>query len=203
MLNISEFTFLVVEDDGFQRFVIVDLLKILGASNVLEASNGSEALQYFKDGAHTFVDIILCDLNMPEMDGMEFFRHLGGLDAGISTIIISAEDSSLIASVKNMVQAYGLKLLGAVEKPVTLKNLQKIISLHTPQNNFEKSPSDGIKFDLDDILKGIQCEQFEPYYQPKMDIASQKIIGAEALARWIHPNHGVVAPYAFIELLEK
>lgn len=203
-MNINELTFLVVEDDSFQRYVLVDLLKVLGAKNVLEASDGIQALNTFKTQENKYIDIVLCDLNMPKMDGMEFFRHLGSFQSGISTIIISAEDKALIASVKTMVQAYGLTLLGAVKKPITLAYLQKLISLHIPLHaQCEKNICNNPVFGLDDILKGIQQEQFEPYFQPKMDIATQKIIGAEALARWIHPEHGIVPPYAFIEILEE
>lgn len=203
-MNANKLIFLVVEDDSFQRHVLIDLLTILGAKNILEAADGAQALNIFRDPDGPHIDIVLCDLNMPEMDGMEFFRHLGSYRSGISTIIISAENSALITSVKNMVRAYGLRLLGAIEKPITLAGLQKLISLHTPLHTpSEHKASNTPNFGLEEILQGIQQEQFEPFFQPKMDIATQKIVGAEALARWIHPDHGVVSPYAFIELLEE
>lgn len=45
--------------------------------------------------------------------------------------------------------------------------------------------------------------QFEPYYQPKIDAVSGKVIGLEALVRWIHPERGVIAPFHFIPLAEE
>lgn len=49
----------------------------------------------------------------------------------------------------------------------------------------------------------LQEEQFEVYLQPKYDIATSKIIGAEALARWKHPEHGFLSPKSFLSLFER
>jgi EAL domain-containing protein (putative c-di-GMP-specific phosphodiesterase class I) len=49
----------------------------------------------------------------------------------------------------------------------------------------------------------VQAKQFETFFQPKVDLASGRVLGAEALARWRHPEHGAIAPYAFIAALEK
>ncbi|ABM03882.1 regulatory protein for cyclic-di-GMP, EAL domain protein [Psychromonas ingrahamii 37] len=50
---------------------------------------------------------------------------------------------------------------------------------------------------------GVRAKQFEPFFQPKVDFKTGRIIGAEALARWLHSEHGVITPYAFIHLLEQ
>ncbi len=52
-------------------------------------------------------------------------------------------------------------------------------------------------------MHGIRADQFEPFFQPKVDMKTGRLIGAEALARWIHPDHGVIGPYAFIPPLEQ
>jgi len=203
-MSVSELGFLVVEDDEFQRQLTVGMLRTLGATRISEAVDGIRALEILRATDLHSVDIVLCDLNMPEMDGMEFLRHLGNSRSNISAIIISALDGALIASVKKMARAYGLTLLGAVEKPVTPARLEVMISLHQqarPKQKKEFSP--GPKFTLDEILQGIRNKQFEPFFQPKVDIGSDQMTGAEALARWIHPQHGVVAPFAFIKLLEE
>ncbi|TDQ64255.1 periplasmic sensor diguanylate cyclase/phosphodiesterase [Maritalea mobilis] len=51
----------------------------------------------------------------------------------------------------------------------------------------------------DEILRGIEQQQFIPYYQPQFDAHSLKIIGVEALARWNHPTKGVLSPYEFMD----
>jgi EAL domain-containing protein (putative c-di-GMP-specific phosphodiesterase class I) len=52
-------------------------------------------------------------------------------------------------------------------------------------------------------MDGLTSGQFEPFFQPKVEIATRRVVGVEALARWRHPQHGIVAPFAFIETLEE
>lgn len=54
-----------------------------------------------------------------------------------------------------------------------------------------------------DLQNSLELNQFELYYQPKIDIATQHIIGAEALIRWDHPKWGLVSPTEFIALAEE
>ncbi len=52
------------------------------------------------------------------------------------------------------------------------------------------------------LRKAIQAEQFELYYQPKIEIWSGRVVGAEALIRWRHPDLGMVPPSSFIPIAE-
>ncbi len=54
-----------------------------------------------------------------------------------------------------------------------------------------------------DIIKGIKNSEFMVYYQPQVDIKTEKIIGLEALARWKHPDYGFISPDKFIRLAEE
>jgi len=54
-----------------------------------------------------------------------------------------------------------------------------------------------------DIHKAIKDDEFEMYYQPQLDVGSNRIIGAEALIRWHHPEKGLIMPDAFIPLAEE
>lgn len=55
---------------------------------------------------------------------------------------------------------------------------------------------------LDDIGQGIVLDQFVPYFQPKVAIATRQLVGTEALIRWRHPQRGVILPAAFIPVAE-
>ena len=193
---------LVVEDHDFQRRTVARMLRSLGALEVLEAADGKQALALLRAAAH--VDLVVCDLDMPEMDGMEFIRHLGQAELAVSLIISSAKERALLDSVEKMARAYGVRLLGVIEKPLTLAGLKELIARYEqPIPKAVHASLSAPDFSLEHILQGLQKKQFEPFFQPKVDLASGRIVGAEALARWRHPEHGLVAPYAFIALLEQ
>ena len=194
--------FLVVEDHDFQRRTLIRMLRALGAAEVSEAVDGRQALDLLEGGSG--VDVVICDLNMPEMDGMEFVRHVGAAKLALSLIIMSAEDRSLLDSVGKMTGAYGVRLLGIIEKPLTRKALETVLPRHhAPAPRIVRAPADAPKFTFEQIQRGIREKQFEPFFQPKVALDNGRVRGAEALARWRHPTHGLVGPYAFIALLEE
>src|SRR5262249_7371396 len=116
-MGIEELHLLVAEDHDFQRKTLVRMLTGMGGKNGSEAPNGQAALDIFKNRLRR-IDIIISDLEMPGMDGMEFMRHIGEANLPVSVIISSALDSALISSVETMTKAFGVTLLGAIEKPV-------------------------------------------------------------------------------------
>jgi EAL domain-containing protein (putative c-di-GMP-specific phosphodiesterase class I)/DNA-binding NarL/FixJ family response regulator len=202
-MNVGELNILVVEDDDFQRRTMVKMLRALGAVSIRDASNGKEALAMIRAANSRPVNVALCDLNMPEMDGMEFLRHLGHEHHNIAIIIISALDSKLLSSVVRMTRMYGIKLLGAIEKPLMQGQLKELLAKYEHSESAWQPPVAGEKFTLEEILQGIRAKQFEPFYQPKVDLKSGRVVGAEALARWLHPERGVIGPNVFIPQLEQ
>ena len=102
-----------------------------------------------------------------------------------------------------MSEAYGINLLGVVEKPITPGKLEALITLHKPaQAQRGRSKTAGPAFTLEEIAAGLKNNEFEAFYQPKIELATGQVKGAEALARWRHAQQGIVAPYAFIKPLE-
>jgi len=192
---------LVVEDDGFQRRTVARMLRALGVREVLEACDGKEALASMQSRGP--IDLVVCDLDMPEMDGMEFMRHLGQAKSDASVIISSAKERTLVASVEKMARAYGVRLLGLIEKPVTLAGLEDLIAkCNSATQQLKRISAGDLIYSLEEILSGVQQRQFAPYYQPKVAIATGHILGMEALSHWHHPHDGVVTPYSFISALE-
>lgn len=201
-MNITDMNVMILEDDAFQRDVLVGMLSSLGVASVFSAGNGKQALDIILGPNSASIDVVLCDLNMPEMDGMEFLRHLGAGCQNISVVLISALDSKLLASVGRMTQLYGIQLLGVIEKPVLPENLRgHLLKRRSTTRKATQAPAKC--FTLDEIQRAIDADQFEPFFQPKVDMKTGRLTGAEALARWIHPDHGVIAPYAFISVLEQ
>ncbi len=199
----SGLNLLVVEDDDLQRQKVTALLRSLGAASISEAANGREALARLRGAGDRAIDVALCDLNMPEMDGMEFLRHLAQEPHRPAIVLMSTMDRKLLASVGRMTTLYGIGLLGTIEKPVDLAQLRALLAAYDPRAKPGPRPKTTPSFTLEEIRAGIAARQIEPFFQPKVDFQTGQVVGAEALARWIHPDHGVIGPYAFIPQLEQ
>lgn len=194
-------TFLIAEDHAFQRCMMVDILEQLGARAVHEAQDGAAALALLQGGDPVF-DIIVTDIDMPGMDGMALMRAMGESGVTASLIINSSLDRALLDSIGTMSAAYGLHLLGTIEKPASRTRIGELVSMHRHRKAAPDLGHAPASFTLDEVLSGLLNGEFEPFYQPKVELAGRRIAGVEALARWRHPRYGVLSPDAFIPLLE-
>jgi EAL domain-containing protein (putative c-di-GMP-specific phosphodiesterase class I) len=202
-MDIAELRFIVADDHEFQRWTVVNLLKRLGALDIAEASDGAMALELLR-GPDANVDIIISDLDMPGMDGMELIRHIGESALPVALILSSGVERAVMASVEAMTRAHGITLLGAIPKPMTQPNLEALIAKHRPPQPRSASPrAPAPSFSLEEIRQGLANDEFEPFYQPKIDLNYGTLAGAEALARWRHPERGIVSPYFFIGPMEE
>ncbi|HTW53763.1 MAG TPA: response regulator [Stellaceae bacterium] len=163
-MSADELCFLVAEDHDFQRHTLVGMLRRLGVKQVVDAADGKSALDLFRDST-TPVDIIVSDLDMPGMDGMELIRHIGESGVPVSMILSSGVDRAVLASVQTMTKAYGITMLGAIEKPVTLQKLEAMIERYRPPLATSDRPrAQASPFTPDDIRRGLQSDEFEPFF---------------------------------------
>jgi EAL domain-containing protein (putative c-di-GMP-specific phosphodiesterase class I)/CheY-like chemotaxis protein len=198
--SIGELRFLVVEDHGFQRWALGNLLVTLGAKQVLSARDGQSALDIL-EGAGEPIDIIVSDLDMPGMDGMEFMRHLGERNTPGCVILASEMDRPLIAAVEAMAKEYGVELLAGLQKPVTPKKIESALRRFRGRPR-GKAAGELHSFGPDEIRDGLKKSQFEPFFQAKVRLSDRKVVGAEALARWRHPTKGLLTAASFIDAIE-
>jgi EAL domain-containing protein (putative c-di-GMP-specific phosphodiesterase class I)/CheY-like chemotaxis protein len=198
---ISELHFLVVEDHGFQRWAVGNALSSIGAKHVYSAPDGHTALTMFRNREPP-IDILITDLDMPDMDGMEMLRRVRECGSPVSVILVSSLKLSLIASVGSMATAYGIDLLGAIEKPVTAEKLAQAMKDYKPAARAAEISQPQYRFPAEEISRGLKRDEFEPYFEPKIDLATGQIVGAEAVARWNHPSRGLLHPESFIESLD-
>lgn len=127
-MSLRSINFLVIEDQPFQRNMIRQMLIGMAAQTVHCAGNGKEALRLLGDPAVP-VDIVISDLAMPEMDGIELMAHLRAVREGVSLIFLSVSQSALDAAV-DIAQAAGVTVLGAILKPISAENLAPLVAAH-------------------------------------------------------------------------
>ena len=84
-----------------------------------------------------------------------------------------------------MTQAYGVRIIGTIEKPVTRDKLFTVLRHFLPQQSVvDGSPDKAFPLEAEQVLAGIGAGQFEPFFQPVVELATGRVVGAEALARW-------------------
>jgi two-component system chemotaxis response regulator CheY len=112
---------LIVDDSSVMRKIVERCLRQAGIElkQVLEAGNGVEALNVLKDNP---VDLILCDINMPIMDGLEFVKQLAGVPnaKGVPVVMITTEGSEA-----HVVQAISFGAKGYIRKPFTAEQVKE------------------------------------------------------------------------------
>ncbi len=198
------FSALVIDDDDFSRRTAVRLLRRLGAGNVAEAEGGRQAiaLAAAHDGR---LDLVVCDLRMPEVDGIETIRSLVRRHAGAAIILASGVDVRVLRAASGIGSSLGLRSLRSVAKPLTLQGLRTVFHEieAEPEAVAAALPYDPCPpvFDRADVERGFAAGEFTAYVQPKAELRSGAVVGAEALVRWVHPQHGVLRPGAFLPIV--
>ncbi|WP_419533359.1 EAL domain-containing protein [Endozoicomonas sp.] len=201
--RITSLSILILEDHPFQRMVAEQTVSGLNVGRLLTAEGSEQALKFLKDrGA---VDIVICDLDMPGMDGIQFIRHLAEQKLAQGVIVLSAMDAALIRTVEDMAQAHGLMVLGHMSKPMSRTRLRELLEFYfveQAENQAHPAATKELIFDEDELEKAIHDNQFVLYYQPKVLLKSGRMVSVEALARWHHPEAGIIKPVHFIPLME-
>jgi EAL domain-containing protein (putative c-di-GMP-specific phosphodiesterase class I)/CheY-like chemotaxis protein len=198
--DLYQYQVLLVDDEPFIRQLTKLLLKQLGCTAIAESGNGHEALAVL-DAPDAHIDLILCDLAMPDMDGVEFVRHLAARKGCPPIAFLSGAESGLLRAAEALGRAYSLEVLGALPKPVAKEALLAILDQISGQRA-PRAQRRAIAIDEADIARGIAAREMVFHYQPKVSIATGRLEGVEALVRWHHPSHGLLYPDAFIAKAE-
>lgn len=197
--DVGSLSVLVVDDKQFSRTMVATALNSIGVENITFAADGREALSSLEAAN---ADIVICDLNMPEMDGIEFLRHLAEADFQGSVVLVSGEDRRILDTAESLAGAHNLNVLGAVEKPIKAATLAEILGRWTGDGGARKrNPAEQVG--ESELKSAIENDELVVFYQPKVDVATGSIFGAESLVRWQRPDGAMVPPDAFIPVAEE
>jgi EAL domain-containing protein (putative c-di-GMP-specific phosphodiesterase class I)/CheY-like chemotaxis protein len=201
----TDLVILVLDDDAFALKLICFQLKKLGYPAIHAFSSPATALEYMRNDANA-VALILCDLQMPEIDGIEFIQRVVDLNYKGGLIVISGEDGRTLKSAQNFAENFGLMSLGALSKPVKVAHLEALMrdaqkSLLKAKHS-EPKTVDVSRYKSTDIRNAFVRGELVNFYQPKVDLISGMIPSFEAFVRWQHPVDGLLAPVNFLDLIE-
>jgi len=194
----SRIKILILDDESFMHKLLAHMLSGLGYNSVVTCENGSEALGLVDAHSHA-PNLILMDLNMPEMDGIEFVRKLVEHNYKGSLILVSGEDERVLQTAEKLVQAHHITVLGHLKKPVSLEGLASLVNKWRPARMHQEASKN---YRADELRNAIDTGMLVNFYQPKVMLSTGEIVGVETLVRWRHPIDGLVLPDMFIGLAE-
>lgn len=204
---------LVVDDSDLQRASATHCLRDMGLSSIYEAGDGQDALTILYSVPQQPA-VMLLDLELPGMDGIEVLQHLQGVSERPEIVLLSGSDAVLISAVATMAEAMGISLLGAYRKPITPGLLARTLSRYgksrrSKEGSRVQAYSPFPDPEPENLRRAITQGEIIPHYQPKLNLqpagSSQlpQLAGWEALARWTNTEGTSYTPGQFIPLAEQ
>lgn len=195
---------LVVDDSRVQRGGAIGYLRALGVTKIYEAADGSSALGLVSRLIQPPA-IILLDLEMPGMDGIELVQRLAAENCRSRLVVFSSADSSLLQAIETMILELGLPLLGTVQKPLHQDALEAVLRDFGIHVDGRRGPAPGgpPPVSADELTAALDSGLILPHYQPKIALRNGETQGLEALARWINPDGSTLPPARFIDVAEE
>ncbi|MDD1002958.1 EAL domain-containing response regulator [Pseudomonas sp. TNT2022 ID642] len=188
---------LIVEDHPFQHLYLQNLFSELGDFDLACAKDGEEALDCLKQRDF---DLVLTDLLMPGMDGVQFIQGLAAQRSRPALAIMSAASRRMLMGASLVASNLQVKVIGLISKPVNAAALRCLIDqLQALRQNVPAAIHPGI--DRQSICNALDNGELQAWFQPKKALNNGRIVAAEALVRWNHPEHGTLLPGVFLPAL--
>ncbi|UOM37335.1 EAL domain-containing protein [Acuticoccus sp. I52.16.1] len=186
----------ILDDEADIRTLTSMILSEAGLVTSVWA-NGLELIEHLKTSP---VDIVVCDLLMPDCDGVEFFAKLSQLEERPALILVSGQDARTRHSARNLAREFGVEVLGEFGKPTEFSLLEACILEHVAQKADTQSSSN---HDVEDALRQ---GELRAHYQPIFAVSEfpdsgrrrVSLSSVEALVRWEHPTAGLLTPGDFL-----
>ncbi len=130
MSDLFQLKVLLVEDQCDARSLMRGMLGEMGVTQIFESKDGREALQ-FLDAAFDFIDMIICDWNMPGMTGLELLRQLRTVDPDLPFLMITSR-----SDMESVVAAKSANVTGYIRKPFSPAQLEAKIRVILHRSGF-------------------------------------------------------------------
>src|SRR5258708_26902953 len=183
---------LLIDDDR----VVVEIVSVLAKAMGLNCDVTRSAESFF-DLITPETSLILLDLVMPEMDGIEILRLLGKRQCKARIVLMSGINIRVIETAKKLAQNLGLSVVGHLQKPFPLSQLKDILGADLAPEVPRAKETPQLSIPDEQLLQAFERNEFVIYYQPQINMETGSVTGVEALSRWQHPELGLVFPDNF------
>jgi len=170
---------LVLDDDHFALAMADACLRELAFEDVVLCETVVSALHKLDPACPP--SLILCDLNIPEQDGIEFLRELGGRFSETPIIIVSGLEEPLREAAERIAAGYGLRVLGTVQKPLEVAQLERLLASEVPAGAVSPHSAPPV-LTRQEVKTAIETE-LTLHLQPQVRVRDGSVCGAEALLR--------------------
>ncbi|AQS37741.1 EAL domain-containing protein [Shewanella psychrophila] len=191
---------LVIDDSLACCHVLSEYLMQLDVNRVEYCTDAGSAIKILTKYARDY-QVVVIDLHMPNMDGIELLMNLSEIGYRGGVIIASAMENRIIEAASQIVTNSRLRLLGALTKPVSTKELKLCIErLFMMESDLAPKPA---SISLDELHQALNENKIVPYFQAQMDAKTGDIVGFEVLCRIQLGNKlQLLSPASFLELAE-
>ena len=200
--GLDHLNILLVDDSAFARGVGRRVLQRAGVHSILEASSGQEAI----DLIHRFgaaVDVVFCDLMMPDMDGIQIVRRVATLTTQPAFVFLSGANAALLTAAEDTGRARGLRVLGTIQKPLTPPAVRQVLGRLRDEPAPRAAGRAALGIAPEALDRALETDRIQPYFQPKVSLADGRVAGFESLARWLEPDSRIIMPDDFIRVAEQ
>jgi len=176
------------DDDALGR-----IYAAIGETVGYEARSSTEAAGFWQVVESWSPTVIILDLRMPGTDGIEILRGLSDRRVTACILLLSGSDAVLLEAARRLGRDRGLAMAGALTKPVPPSQLRETLA-------GLKAASEPVTAGA--LQEGIERDELELVYQPKIDLGDGRLVGVEALVRWHPPTGGSILPGRFVAIAE-
>ena len=156
--------------------------------------------QAFDTLYHDGLDVVILDLWMPDVDGIELIRRLAARRSQARLILVSGFDRRVLESARQLAISHGLRVAGALGKPLRLAELTALLDgdgLPSPH-----AASRLVEVTVAELQQALADDWLVVHYQPQVSLASGAVVGFEALVRWRLADGGILPPDMFVQIAE-
>lgn len=178
---------LVVDDDPVIRQYLREVIERLG----YEVSTASDGETFQRSYQASKPDVILLDLIMPGTDGADLLKFLAASRCEIPIVLMSGLDDRALRAANRLGKTHGLRMFSGLEKPFDRSRLEEVLT---------RTGLERCRLAEQNLMEAIDRGELRLYYQPQVNAADGRLLGAEALLRWQHPEYGVLLPGYFLQL---
>ncbi|MEM7282407.1 MAG: EAL domain-containing response regulator, partial [Pseudomonadota bacterium] len=187
---------LVIDDDPTTGLLVVRAAREAGYQAILVSN-----FEDFKSALSNNTAIVIVDVLMPDVDGVEIVRYLADEKASAGLVLTCGKDKRLLQSVEMLARAQKLWVVGTLKKPFSSSDLTDLLRDVEPEI-LQRTMQFPVLPSAKELKQGLDDGQFEVHYQPKVDLESLVPTSVEALVRWRHPRLGLLNPGRFISMCE-